>query len=228
MLPVRARANPIARLLVTALAAASSAVVARDARADVSSWMAVGGGSGLQLNRDSASRDFAGSLTYSLGVGSSPLSSFVLGGPASRADVLRPRNGPRPRGAGVDGGICPRRLGRSPRRGRPAGDPGATATSASGRSRRCSRSARRGVCSSRSAGSSRASRAARPRRASSPRSRSNLLRFTVMRQGSTERWWPNPVPAGGHESAANAASGGEADRVLRRHDGGRALCATAS
>ena len=42
--------------------------------------MAVGGGSGLQLNRDSSHHDFAGSLTYSLGVGSSPLKPLVLGG----------------------------------------------------------------------------------------------------------------------------------------------------
>jgi len=26
----------------------------------------------------------------------------------------------------------------------------------------------------------------------------DLLRLTVMRQGTTERWWYNPAPAGGH------------------------------
>jgi hypothetical protein len=26
----------------------------------------------------------------------------------------------------------------------------------------------------------------------------DLLRLTVMRQGSSERWWYNPAPAGGH------------------------------
>jgi hypothetical protein len=26
----------------------------------------------------------------------------------------------------------------------------------------------------------------------------DLLRLTVTRQGATERWWPNPAPAGGH------------------------------
>lgn len=30
----------------------------------------------------------------------------------------------------------------------------------------------------------------------------DLLRLTVMRQGSTERWWRNPLPAGGHLTAA--------------------------
>ncbi len=29
----------------------------------------------------------------------------------------------------------------------------------------------------------------------------DLLRLTVMRQGSTEHWWPNPNPAGGREKA---------------------------
>src|SRR4029077_2180706 len=49
-------------------------------RADVSSWMAVGGGGSAQVNHDTSSREFAPAFTYSLGVGSSPLSSLVLGG----------------------------------------------------------------------------------------------------------------------------------------------------
>jgi hypothetical protein len=28
----------------------------------------------------------------------------------------------------------------------------------------------------------------------------DLLRLTVMRQGPSERWWPNPAPAGGRVS----------------------------
>jgi hypothetical protein len=32
----------------------------------------------------------------------------------------------------------------------------------------------------------------------------DLLRLTLMRQGSTERWWPNPSPAGGHLQTAHA------------------------
>jgi hypothetical protein len=27
----------------------------------------------------------------------------------------------------------------------------------------------------------------------------DLMRLTLMRQGGSERWWPNPNPAGGHE-----------------------------
>lgn len=33
----------------------------------------------------------------------------------------------------------------------------------------------------------------------------DLLRFTVTRQGSSERWWPNPNPAGGHEQQVGLA-----------------------
>jgi hypothetical protein len=32
----------------------------------------------------------------------------------------------------------------------------------------------------------------------------DLLRLTLMRQGPTERWWPNPNPAGGHRATALA------------------------
>ncbi len=84
MVRVRARAHPIAFAFVTPLAVAvvfaALAGSAREARADVSSWMAIGGGSTEQLNRDTSNRDVAAALSYSIGVGSSPLSSIVVGG----------------------------------------------------------------------------------------------------------------------------------------------------
>jgi hypothetical protein len=34
----------------------------------------------------------------------------------------------------------------------------------------------------------------------------DLLRLTVMRQGATEHWWPNPNPAGGRKTASAAVA----------------------
>jgi hypothetical protein len=59
---------------------AATSSVANTARADVTSWLAIGGGGTSQLNRDASSRSGAGALSYSVGVGTSPLSSFVIGG----------------------------------------------------------------------------------------------------------------------------------------------------
>lgn len=66
--------------MVLLLASLAALAPFREARADVSSWMAIGGGYTAQLNRDTSSRDSAGALTYSMGVGSSPLSRLVIGG----------------------------------------------------------------------------------------------------------------------------------------------------
>jgi hypothetical protein len=199
---VRTRSLPFVVLGV--LAAASSLSVAGVARADVSSWMAVGGGSGLQLNRDSASRDFAASLTYSLGVGSSPLSSFVLGG------LLR---GQTFFGLGTDLGLAVRASTGGFARGdwgvaldagalwRPwgSGEFGewpiqAVLTVGAPWGLQL---ALGGEFSSVSGGT--------PAQGFFAALEIDLLRFTVTRQGSTERWWPNPVPAGGHQSASLAS-----------------------
>jgi hypothetical protein len=51
----------------------------RPTRADVSSWLAVGGGATAQKDSIDGSRAGAPVLTYSLGVGSSPLAPFVAG-----------------------------------------------------------------------------------------------------------------------------------------------------
>jgi hypothetical protein len=64
---------------VTALACAAIAAIVRPARADVSSWLSVGGGYANQKDHDTGTRDSAGAFTYSVGVGSSPLSPVVVG-----------------------------------------------------------------------------------------------------------------------------------------------------
>jgi hypothetical protein len=52
----------------------------RVARADVSSWLAGGGGYGIENNRTLRTTDRASIMSWSLGVGSSPNNSFVVGG----------------------------------------------------------------------------------------------------------------------------------------------------
>ena len=54
--------------------------LATPARADVTSWLALGGGYGLARNGVASSTDSAGAFSASIGVGTSPRSSFVVGG----------------------------------------------------------------------------------------------------------------------------------------------------
>jgi hypothetical protein len=65
---------------LSTLASLALLVVATPARADVTSWFALGGGYGLERNALLRSADSAGSFSASFGVGSSPRGSFVLGG----------------------------------------------------------------------------------------------------------------------------------------------------
>jgi hypothetical protein len=61
-------------------AALITATTATAARADVTSWLAVGGGYGFQTNDATATTDTAPALTASLGVGSSPERRLIAGG----------------------------------------------------------------------------------------------------------------------------------------------------
>jgi hypothetical protein len=190
------RSRPIAILV------AGFAVIAgsREARADVSSWMAIGGGYAAQVNRDTSSRDYAGTLTYSMGVGSSPLSRFVIGGLFRGTTMfgfgtdlglaIRAATGGFARGdwgVALDAGVLWRSWGGSSYGDWPLqgvltlGSPwglqlavGAQAWSITGGTQAEGLFAALEI---------------------------DLLRFTVMRQGASERWWPNPAPAGGHETA---------------------------
>ena len=169
----------------------------RSADADVSSWLAVGGGYAMQRDRHAGEDHFAPTLSYSMGVGSSPLSPFVFGGLVRGTTFI---------GYGTDLGVGLRGATGGFARGdwgvaleadalwRPwgngsygqwplqaaltAGSPwgfqvtlGADFASISGQ-----RSAVGGFAVL----------------------EIDLLRLTVMRQGGTERWWYNPAPAGGH------------------------------
>jgi hypothetical protein len=180
-----------------ALATLAFSLSPQGARGDVTSWLAVGGGYGMQRDRVAKQNQFATTLTYSLGVGSSPLSPFVVGGLVRGTSFL---------GLGTDLGVALRGATGGFARGewgaaieagglwRPwlngvygewpvqailtGGSPwglqlavGAEFASLSG-----SRAAVGGFAVL----------------------ELDLLRLTLMRQGATEKWWYNPAPAGGH------------------------------
>ncbi|MDP9000985.1 MAG: hypothetical protein M3O46_12830 [Myxococcota bacterium] len=178
-------------------------IASRDAYADVTSWLAVGGGEALERNRPAATRDFAPALTYSVGVGSSSLASFVLGG------LLR---GKTMFGLGTDVGVAVRAasggfargdwgvaldvgaLWRS-WRGGAYGDWPLQAVITGGSPWGLQLAAGVELFSVAGGTSAQGGFAA---------VEIDLLRLTLMRQGPSERWWPNPNPAGGHRTTAFA------------------------
>lgn len=194
--------NPL--LLASPLVAAL-AFFAGDARADVSSWLAVGGGATAQLAQGATSRDVAGTLTWSVGVGSSPMKPFVLGVlyrgttmfglGTDLGAAVRLATGSFARGnwgLALDAGVAWRTWGSgsygdSPLQGvLTFGSPwglqlavGAQVWSLDG-----------GVAA----------------QGAFAALEIDLLRLTLMRQGASERWWPNPNPAGGHEKTVSLLS----------------------
>jgi hypothetical protein len=201
--PARSAYASFPALVLAALAAGGVLAAApRDARADVTSWLAIGGGGALQLNRQTKSSDTAATITYSVGVGTSPLSAFVLGvlfrgqtfvnlgtdfGAAVRASTGGFARGDW--GLAVDAGAAWRpwafgNYGQWPLQfvltgGAPWGFQLAVGTEISS-----------------VAGMT-------PARGFFAALEVDLLRLTVMRRGATENWWPNPAPAGGSESPAS-------------------------
>jgi hypothetical protein len=189
---VRPLTFPVAFVAATAIIAHAGAALA-----DVSSWLALGGGYGAERNHATAATDSGLALTASVGVGSPPRAPLVLGG------LLRSRTTV---GLGSDVGLAVRACTGGFARGdwglaldagaawRPwrGGDYGEwplqavlTAGSPWG-----FQLALGGDVASASAGI--------PARGFFAALEIDLLRLTVTRQGSSERWWPNPNPAGGH------------------------------
>jgi cell division protein FtsI/penicillin-binding protein 2 len=176
-----------------AVAAAGS-----DARADVSSFLALGGGATGQMAQGANTVDTASAFTYSIGVGTSPLGSIVgalmyrgatyFGLGTDIGTSLRVATGGFARGswgAALDGGILYRTWGGGNFASSPflgiltLGSPwgfqlalGTTFYDLGGATSAMGFTAALEM---------------------------DILRFTVMRQGPSEHWWPNPNPAGGHE-----------------------------
>jgi hypothetical protein len=183
--------------------AAAALIPSTSAHADVTSWLAVGGGGASERNQPSSTRSFAAAMTYSVGVGSTPLAPLVLGGlfrgrtlfglGTDLGLAVRAATGAFARGdwgLALDAGVLWRpwrsgSYGEWPLQavltgGSPWGLDLAVGTelwSVDGRT---------------------------PAQGFFAALEIDLLRLTVMRQGATERWWPNPNPAGGRKTAALA------------------------
>ena len=197
MLPVPRSRLPLALPLVGALA-----LLAGDARADVSSWLAVGGGASAQLAQGATTRDVAGTFTWSVGVGSSPLKPFVLGvlyrgttfvgfgtdlGAAVRAATGSFARGNW--GLALDAGVAYRTWGSGA-----YGDSPLQGVLTFGSPWGLQLAAGAELWTLDGGVSAQGFFAALE---------IDLLRLTLMRQGASERWWPNPNPAGGHEKTVS-------------------------
>jgi hypothetical protein len=188
--------------------ASAGAVTAweRPASADVTSWLAVGGGYALQRDRRAGDNHYAPALSYTLGVGTSPLSSLVFGGLVRGSTFI---------GYGTDLGVGVR----GATGGFARGDWGAALEfDALWRPWKGGAYGQWPLQAALTVGSPwgfQVTIGAEFASVSDQRSavggfavlEIDLLRLTVMRQGATERWWYNPVPAGGHLADRDAASG---------------------
>ena len=185
------------------LATATLLSAPADARADVSSWFAVGGCGASERSLPSATRNVAIAMTGTLGVGTSPMAPLVVGGlvrgtglfglGADLGVAVRLATGGFARGdwgVALDAGALWRSWGNGDYGDWPlqavltAGSPwgfevaiGTELWSVDGGN------AAQGFFAALEL---------------------DLLRLTVMRQGASERWWPNPNPAGGRKTTASA------------------------
>jgi hypothetical protein len=194
---VRPRALPSVVLATLAVALLAS----HDARADVSSWMALGGGATAQVAQGSTTPDAASAFTWSIGVGTSPRASWVVGVMYRGATYF---------GLGTDVGLPSLRLATG---GFARGDWG-LALDAGTLYRTWGNGAfsRWPIQEVLTVGSPWGFQLAVAGQewdiSGAPSAQGvyvalelDLLRLTVTRQGSSDRWWPNPNPAGGRQQA---------------------------
>lgn len=195
-------------VLSTLLAIGATCTVhTSNARADVSSWLSVGGGYGMKRNDATGSLDRAASTSFALGVGTDPLRSIVVGGILRSTTYFT---------VGTDLGLAARVATGGFARGQwgLALDAGAMLrTFGSGEYGRWPLSAMLiggapwGVQLAvggelLKVGGNDASAAGFVALLEM-----DLLRFTVMRQGATDRYWENPAPAGGRATQAMGTGG---------------------
>jgi hypothetical protein len=192
-------ASGASRASAASVAVCAACLVAApgEARADVTSWLAVGSGYAGLKNRFTSSWNTGADLTYSLGVGTSPLSPVVIGGVVRGTSMLGL--------SGTDLGVALRLASGGYARGewglaldlggvvRAWGDdaygtlPLAAAVTLG---------APWGLGLALSFASTTEPGGSQSYTAFAA-IEIDLLRLTVMRQGPSERWWPNPAPAGG-------------------------------
>jgi len=187
----------LAPALTLPLLLAGSAAFPGVAHADVTSWFALGGGYGFEKNSVTTTNDRATAFTATVGVGSSSLNRFVVGGVwrAVTHFTLGTDISVGPRfatggfargdwGLAVDAGV----VGRFWKQG----DYGRFPLQAV-------------VTGGAPWGLQLGLGAEFANLAGAPSAQGffavleiDLLRLTVDRQGATEKWWKNPSPAGGH------------------------------
>jgi hypothetical protein len=193
------------KVFLASLAAVGFATASPDACADVTSWLAVGGGYALQRDRRAGYNNFDPTMTYSLGVGSSPLSSVVFGGVVRGTTFF---------GLGTDLGVSVRACTGGFARGTWGGALELGGIWRYWRQGDFGEWPLQAVVTLGSpwgfqlaAGTEFASLdGARAALGGFAVLELDLLRLTVMRQGDTERWWYNPSPAGGHAASASASA----------------------
>jgi hypothetical protein len=189
------RKGPFVATLVAAFSLA--AANGRLAAADVSSWLSSGGGYGLKRNENTNDYRGAASASFAIGVGSDPLRNFVVGGVLRSTTYfslgtdlgvsLRVATGGFARGQwglALDAGPMWRTFGSGEYGRWPisamliGGAPWGLQLAVGGELLRIAGqdAQARGIVALLEI---------------------DLLRLTVMRQGSTDHWWENPSPAGG-------------------------------
>lgn len=171
---------------------------ASDARADVSSWLSLGGGYGLNRAESTGRYDRATAMSYAIGVGSDPTSSIVIGGLLRGTTyftlgtdfgvALRAATGGFARGqwgVALDVGPMWRTWGSGDYGQFPLGGmltfgaPWGVQLGIGGEYWNINgKPYATGIVAVLEI---------------------DLARFTVMRQGATDRWWENPSPAGGRK-----------------------------
>ncbi len=167
--------------------------------ADVSSWMSAGGGWAMQREGNTGNDDWIGAMTLTLGVGTTPVNRIVVGGLLRSTTYIsqgtdlgfaaRVAQGSYARGGwgvAIDAGLGARwykggAYGRYPVQARIVGGMPWGVQLAVGADLLSLESS-----------------PAREARGFVMAIELDVLRFTVMRQGATERHWRNPAPAGGH------------------------------
>jgi hypothetical protein len=200
VVPIRS-VRPRCPLALSTAAFAAALLACGEARADVSSWFAVGGGGSTQLQEGAATRNIVPALTYSVGVGSSPLAPFVLGGlfrgttmfglGTDVGAALRASTGGFARGdwgLALDAGVLWRSWS-----GGTYGDWPLQVILTGGAPWGFQLGVGAQFWNITGGTSAQGFLAVLEL---------DLLRLTVNRQGATERWWPNPNPAGGHRETA--------------------------
>jgi hypothetical protein len=184
--------------LAAAAAFAVALALGGEARADVSSWLSVGVGGAAQSAQGSSSPDGAPAMTYALGVGTSPRAPFVVG-------VLY--RGTTMFGLGTDAGAAVRLATGAFARGGWGLALDAGAAYRGWRGGDYGSAPLQGVLTFGSPWGLQLAVGTQLWAIDGKTSAQgffaaieiDLLRLTIMRQGPSERWWPNPNPAGGRE-----------------------------